>query len=760
MLDVPAARRPGAQIKEIIGTEYMVYASVGLPFDIGLDAYYQFFHTPWKLSPSDSPFAVSDTPNPSNRAASSLQLSGGATSGTFRRNCARDATTDAPVTFIGGVIDPQCDTDSITHYTRTYYDTLPNERAENVRLANGDLLTARVDYVDADNQGQYGVQISYYFPFLNGIEFNLSYQNVHSRLPYARMKTDGVPVVTLGTVSATTSQAGNAPYGLGCIGAHPRADVSALIGPGFLTTGLFVDPTLQPDVAGDTTTDDGYREPGGRAATLGLLQTKADGAKALEDPNSLKLGIDSRHFGGNPKGGAGFRNRVVFHDSDSLQYNYLTQNDNSALVRLAKAADAELYTGAGATPRPTPTGKTQVPTIEANLKAQGVNRYDVARINCAIFKNGANLASYGPLSPIGTEYLGIQYNARMDLYYPENLTIIGLGFNTTIPWLEWGLQAEITYRPDTPLQQDVTEQIIAIASAQGGGSIFGDFAGTGLAPLVTTGGDGQSGLTVADTDWNYSYNAALAAAAVQAGAAAGDPPATLTGIQAAAIAFAMPHSEQNFASTFNPNAFECFLDGECGGEGIIEADMLNVTVGITALYNASNIIVGLLGGDQAIFLAEVNVIHFLGDIPEGWDGSSAISRAGKGNTLACLRYSGTELPLGSLVGLDTVSDFSCSPDQTSLGYTLLGFIDYNNVFGTAWRIRPIVSIRHAPYGNTPSPIPGWREDTLSVNAGVSFAFQNTWNISLGYVGYFDVGDDLYNVNRGLDTFSFDISYAF
>ena len=762
VLDVPAARRPGAQIKEIIGTEYMVYASVGLPFDIGLDAYYQFFHTPWKLSPSDSPFAVSDTPNPSNRAGNHLQLSGSAASGTFRRNCAGG-------TFIAGVIGPQCDTDSIIHYSNTYYDTLPNERAENVRLANGDLLTARVDYVDADNQGQYGVQISYYFPFLNGIEFNLSYQNVHSRLPYARMKTDGVPVVTLTTISGASAASTNSLNGLGCTGVNPALPNSG----GFLATGLFLDPSLQPSTSGTASGDGEYIPIAGPVAGLiaALSGGSSDidnlstqnGRRTIQDKNSLKVAVDTRHFGGNPKGGSGYRDRAVFHDSDPLQYNYLTQNDNSALVRLAQAADAALAAG---TATPTPTG---VPTIEANLKAEGVTRYDVARINCAIYKGTAvttglraGLAAASPalanLSPIGTEYLTLQYNTRMDLYYPENLTIIGLGFNTTIPWLEWGLQAEISYRPDTPLQQDVTEQIVAHASAQGTGLALGDTAGIALAPLVTTGGDGDAGLSVADTDWTYSTGAAVnGAGAVGIATAAG---ATGAALQAAFVAGYNGRDAHSFAASFNPNTMECFLDGECGSEGIVEADMLNVTVGITALYNASNIIVGLLGGDQAIFLAEVNVIHFLDEIPEGWDGATGITRGGKANTLACLRYSGTELPLGGLVGLDTVTDFSCSPDQTSLGYTLLGFIDYNNVFGTAWRIRPIVSIRHAPYGNTPSPIPGWREDTLSVNAGVSFAFQNTWNVSLGYVGYFDVGDEFYNVNRGLDTFSFDISYAF
>lgn len=740
VLDVPAARRPGAQIKEIIGTEYMVYGSVGLPFDIGLDAYYQFQHTPWNLSPSDSPFAISDTPNPSNPAAYNLGLSGSSTSGTFRRNCA--GTGGLISSSTGANIAPGCSTDSITHYTNRYYDF--NGRAEDLRLANGDLFFARVSHIDADDQGQWGVQLSYYLPLLNGIEFNFSYQNVHSRLPYARIKTDGLPVATLSVISPSSAASSNSLNGLGCTGVNPAfAAASAAFG-GFIATGSFIDPTLQPGVSGDTTTD-GYRAPGGVIGALNAQLAAAQaGARELQDADNLKVGIDTRHFGGSaPRDGVGFNNRVIYHSSDPDQYNDLTSNDNSALIRLARAADAALASTAGGATATPLVG----PNIETNIKAQGLNRYDVARINCAIYKNAAvntglrgALAGINPqlaaLSPIGTEYLSLQYNVRMDLYFPENLKIVGGSFNTTIPWLEWGLQGEVAWRPDTPLQQDVTEQIIAHASGQGTGLSLGDAAGIALGPLVTTGGDGTNGLSIADTNWSYSISNVFVPGAATS-------PGTGT-----------------FVAGFNPNTIECFLDGSCGGNGVIEADMLNITVGTTALYNGSHPIIRLLGADLGIFLMEFNAIAFLNDIPEGWPGSGNIARSNKSSTLACVRVSGTELPLGGLVGLDTVDDFSCTPDKTSMGYTILGFLDYNNVFGTAWRIRPSLSIRHGVVGNTPSPIPGWRKDTISVNAGLGFAFQNTWGINIGYVGYFDVGHQLYNSNSGLDTFSFNVSYAF
>ena len=87
VIDVPSARRAGSEIKEIIQPEYMVYGSIGLPFDISVDAYYQFHHTIWNLDVGGSPTATSDLGNPGNEVGSYLWLSSSATSGTFRDNC-------------------------------------------------------------------------------------------------------------------------------------------------------------------------------------------------------------------------------------------------------------------------------------------------------------------------------------------------------------------------------------------------------------------------------------------------------------------------------------------------------------------------------------------------------------------------------------------------------------------------------------------------------------------------------------------------
>ena len=738
VLDIPSARRAGAQIKEIIQTEYMIYGSFGLPFDIGVDAYYQLHHTPWNLSVSGSPFAISDTANPGTESAGVLWLTGASTSGTFRRNC-NVISAAGPVSALTSVaLAPNCNTSSNTQYTKPYSDFNDDEgikAAEALRIKHGDLLLAPVSFVDADDMGQWGVQLSYYMPILTGIEFNFSYQNVHSRLPYARIRGNGAPIVTMSVIRADSVASSNSLNGLGCYGGSAA---NAGAGMGFLVTGSFVDQGLVLSQNTVTPGQRGYSDAGLTA------EVTAGRAARVNNPGELRLNLDGAHFGTT----SGI---IVAPTSDAYDlegYGYYAEGMED-LIALATLADATISgywealrlaevagdnratVVAGLLALSNSYASTATATnIVGSLTANGANRYDVARINCAIFAasgGGTELAkkqgvdpALGFLSPIGQEYLNIQYNIRMEFFYPEDLKIIGMGFNTTIPWLEWGLQAELAWRPDTPLQQDVIEQIIAEASFQGvAAGSFGDTASFSLSPLVTTSGYDTVGAN------NYLW---------------------------------LFQDSPVFSRAFNPNAYAS--GEEYIQDGVIYADMLNITIGSTALYNGSYPVVNLLRADQGVLLLEANLITFLDDFPEGWNSDETFAFDAKGETLLCVNRGGTELPLGGVVGLDTRDDKGCSPDRTSMGYTIFMFLDYNNVLGTAWRVRPSLAVRHGVSGNTPTPIPGWREDSLSFNLGLGLTFQNKWNINLGWITYQDVGSDEFNGNSGLDTFSFDVSYSF
>ena len=853
VIDVPSARRAGSEIKEIIQPEYMVYGSIGLPFDISVDAYYQFHHTIWNLDVGGSPTATSDLGNPGNEIGAYLWLSSSATSGTFRDNC-----SGSPFRQVAGVLGAalpalhaNCREENSIRDYRTQFDRVSGA-AEQLRLDNGDLLAGtQVQFTAADDQGQWGARLSYYIDTfylippmsmmgmgdamggmmedgfsLPGIEFNFSYQNVHSRVPYVRYGNGGRPVVTKTITGSSSTASGIALQGLGCAvgGSIPAALIGALNAGGanipsipapplvaggpsrdlasYLTTGRFRDITIK---ATQNTQSTVVALAAGDPETSRLAQINAL-REGLQDPDILRLALDSQHFSQRPG-----------EDSDADETVGLAD-----LLRYGAAADAILGAVWGGTPL---AALHNTDTIVSSLTANGANRYDIARIVCAQAAVQTNPTAVGtalainpalagvgaanPAAPLaavaGSEFLAVQYIPSVELYYPENIQVIGGSFNTTIPWLEWGIQGEVSYRPNMPLQVDVTSQIVATAVAQGVGiASQTDASRFTLGPLVTlsprhdrapvdaarsfaefqgavdnlggqiavvnatiAGLDEQiAGLEMqieADTGMDAAALATLVA--TRDGTVAGRATAVAgRGLLLAAFGGASA-GRDIFATPFVPAIYERYVAGEFHGRlSEFEADMLNYTIGTTALYNNSNPVVNFLGADQAIFLMEFNAIQFIDPLPGGWDPegqhATGVSLADKNFTLHCIARAGSELPLGGVVGLDAVGNRECSPDDTSMGYTVFGFLDYNNVFGTAWRLRPSMALRHGVKGNTPSPVPGWREDTLSVTWGLEANFQNSWRASMSYVAFFDVGSNDYNSNSGNDSWSFNVSYAF
>ena len=842
VIDVPSARRAGSEIKEIIQPEYMVYGSIGLPFDISVDAYYQFHHTIWNLDVGGSPTATSDLGNPGNEIGAYLWLSSSPTSGTFRDNC---STGGSPFRQVAGALgqalpalDANCREGLIRDY-RTQFDRVPGQ-AERLRLDNGDLLAGtQVQFTEADDQGQWGARLSYYIDTfylippmsmmgmgdamggfmedgfaLPGIEFNFSYQNVHSRVPYVRYGNGGRPVVTKTIIGASSTTGGIALQALGCGagGSIPDDAITALNVGGaniptgsYFTSGRFRDVTIKATQNTQSTVvapGAGDLNPTtGRLAQINALR------EGLQDPTILRLALDPQHFSQRPG-----------EDSDADRNVGL-----SDLLRYGAAADAIL----GAVWAGTPLADLHnADTIVSSLTANGANRYDIARIICAqaVTQTDASFAALGAppfagtaLAPlagfaglpvVGSEFLAVQYIPSVELYYPENIEVIGGSFNTTIPWLEWGIQGEVSYRPNMPLQVDVTSQIVATAVAQGVGiASQTDASRFTLGPLVTLSPrhdrapvdaarsfaefqgyvdniGGQiadvnatiAGLDeqIADLDAQITGaggadNPAAAPLVAGLAAAVGGRTAAVAGRTQLQAAFGGAMiARDTFATPFVPAIYERYLAGEFHGRlSEFEADMLNYTIGTTALYNNSNPVVNFLRADQAIVLMEFNAIQFIDTLPGGWDpngqhsgANGGVALADKNFTLHCIARAGSELPLGGVVGLDSLDNRECTPDDTSMGYTVFGFLDYNNVFGTAWRLRPSMALRHGVKGNTPSPVPGWREDTLSVTWGLEANFQNSWRARMSYVAFFDVGSNDYNGNSGNDSWSFNISYAF
>ena len=283
-------------------------------------------------------------------------------------------------------------------------------------------------------------------------------------------------------------------------------------------------------------------------------------------------------------------------------------------------------------------------------------------------------------------YLAIGFPNHLVAEYPSDIEVFGMSAATTL--LGWGVQGEVAYRPDMPLQRDSDGAVIAALVAGCAFKNYGALSGT---------------------------FEALSEAAVADGLSCTD--------------------EQTLASGVNR-----------------DYDVFNWDIGTTATFTRSNPVISALGADIGILLTEFAGVT----IPDADD--STIARAADGSALANKCTSGSDLALKGLFGLDDRSSEECRPTRSAWGYVLYGQLQYNNVFGTPFALKPTIAYSAGAEGRAVSPAASWMEDQSRLGLSVGFDYQGKWQGSLGYT-MFD-GDVLYNRNIDRDNVSLSVSYAY
>ena len=225
-IDVSAFRRPGVEIKEGLIPVWAIYGSVGLPFDLSLEAFYQLDWEPFSLDVAGTHFATSDVANPNSSFGGNQGIgffSGSAFPNAVRQNCAGssfeaalrgDGLGPAGIAAANAVF-PTCQVGSLTDFNTR----LTPGQAESQLIALNPLLgTRRGDDGTADDSGQFGLALRWYAEALNSTEFGVYFVNYHSRLPYAQIApTAGqLPEVILGTESASGNTANKSLRFNGC----------------------------------------------------------------------------------------------------------------------------------------------------------------------------------------------------------------------------------------------------------------------------------------------------------------------------------------------------------------------------------------------------------------------------------------------------------------------------------------------------------------------------------------------------------------
>lgn len=163
-VDVSRAQAPGAELKEVFIPIGMVYASLGVTPELSISAYYQYEWERSRLPQAGSYFATNDFAGEGGQAQN-IQLG-------FSGN--PDINLEFLMNSLNALGDQLRAGANPTAISSAYlaYPTKVGVRAY------GDAA-----HQDADDQGQYGLKMSYYAAELNDTEFSLYLINYHSNRP-------------------------------------------------------------------------------------------------------------------------------------------------------------------------------------------------------------------------------------------------------------------------------------------------------------------------------------------------------------------------------------------------------------------------------------------------------------------------------------------------------------------------------------------------------------------------------------------------
>ena len=696
-IDVSAFRRPGSEIKEALIPVEAISASLALPYNLTLEGYIGNWDK-YSLDPGGSPFANSDAFKVGSKATGARSYVGsGAYSGSNRRNCAAASHANAATSALGGVLDTllgtcEASADNPGHYQyqnpkgfvesgRQAYENKVTIAGANAFAADVGATLGDTDFLvregsknhDDYSTDNYGLALRWYAANLNSTDFAFYYQKYASRIPYATMIAHN-PVAGPNVTNPNASSVIRGATLGGCVQSFlANAGAAAAL-------------TAGGDTAGATEARErGFLHPAGSPSIAALE------AVIVKDPIGVSAAQRSLYAAGSQT-----RTDIIAAAQATLEARVTAlAAANAALTPLIPLASVatlgEIVTDALDRPDNSATQNAQLGCV--NLFAQaGTSR--------------------GTLLPTGSVSVATRYQIGFYPEYPEDIEVFGMSFNTTL--FGWGVQGEIAYRPDMPLQIDIDSLSIAAIAASCAWENFNNIAETyyGLQTIESRCGDFDKPFHGWVEEETYNFDVGTLATFTRSNrfidAIGADLGILLT----------------EFGWVHVPDAEDYQIPNS------------EATVGAVAAANAA-------------------------------DGGNRTPTVRLSNRCA----SGSDLPLGGVFGLDprgpltagneldpTKDTKECRPDKDSYGIALLGQLQYNNVLGTAIGMRPTIAYRRGLEGISPSPAGSFVEDSYSIDLSVSAEYQARWNARLGYTIF--GGDELYDRNTDRDYASLSVSYSF
>jgi hypothetical protein len=296
--------------------------------------------------------------------------------------------------------------------------------------------------------------------------------------------------------------------------------------------------------------------------------------------------------------------------------------------------------------------------------------------------------------------------------YPEDIQVFGFSFNTTLAG--WGVQGEVSYRPDAPFQIDT--DALTIGALVNGCTFTQLYGGMGLTGATLIPGVNGLGLS------------------------------------------AQPDGDGQKPTCGSGDRFQ---------NGVLRNEMYTAQIGTTATFTGSDWFVDALGADLGVLVTEVGMTYVPG-VDETWvDNLPARPAIG---AIPGVRYKdsvaqyantgcqGTDLPLAGALGLDKKASRDCRPDDFSAGLVMLLRMEYNNFMDTGFVLAPQLVYSWDMEGTTPAPYSNYLEDRQAISLGVTGTLNNNFRVGVNYNEFF--GGHVNNKNRDRDFASFSASYTF
>ncbi len=482
-IDVGALRRPGAEIKEALLPVEALYASVALSEAVTVEAYVGGWDN-FKFDVGGTPFADSDALRIGSGANKNGSLVGSSVySGGNRRFCGTATAADTGLAYaLGGASAAQAaaawnanakaandvfgacsPNDAISFSTQHRVGNIELSRlnygstVQSGPLAGyvlGDTNTVdRLSDDEATDEASIGIALRWYAAELNSTEFGFYYQNYNSRIPYVNTVARA-PIFGPSTRGPTDSSTLRVAPLLGCLGA----------------------------LGGNL----------GAAATGGLTQAQAIGQLFVRQTKVNEL----RNVFVNDPAGLGAALRANYSAGTQSRSDILTAAGANLYTVLGGGSGVANNTGDALSGGFGAAGITALlgNVVDAALAMPEGSIAQTQMLGCISSYANAAVAytaatqTATQLTPTGAPNYAMNYDVSFQLVYPE-IDVFGLSFNTTIGG--WGVQGEVAYRPDMPLQLDTDALTIAALGAGCAWENFGSVADiyTSLQTVPTRCGD-------------------------------------------------------------------------------------------------------------------------------------------------------------------------------------------------------------------------------------------------------------------------------